>query len=40
MFKKAVILTRPPQRAKTRIPPTKAAANEEARHTLGRMLSL
>jgi len=31
MVKKAVVLTRPPQRAKTRISPNKTAASEEAR---------
>jgi len=31
MFKKAAVLTHPPQRAKTRISPNKAAASEEAR---------
>ncbi|BFU89652.1 MAG: hypothetical protein NTAFB01_08390 [Nitrospira sp.] len=34
MVKKAVVLTRPPQRAKTRISPSKAAASEAARRTL------
>ncbi len=34
MFKKAIVLTRPPLRAKTRISPNKAAASEEARRTL------
>jgi hypothetical protein len=35
MFKKTVVLTRPPLRAKTRISPNKAAASEEANRTLG-----
>jgi hypothetical protein len=34
MFKKAAILTRPPQCAKTRISPNKATASEVARRTL------
>ena len=33
MFKKAIVLTHPPQRAKTRCSTGKAAANEKARRT-------
>jgi hypothetical protein len=31
MFKKATVFTHPPQRAKTRISPNKAAASKETR---------
>jgi hypothetical protein len=34
MFKTATVLTHPPQRAKTRISPNKAAASEETRRRL------
>ncbi|MBL8052060.1 MAG: hypothetical protein JNK03_01710 [Nitrospira sp.] len=40
MCKKVFVLTRAPQRAKTRISPIKAAASVEARDTLFRMPSL
>ena len=33
LFRKAIVLTRPPLRAKARTSPTKAAASEEVRRT-------